>query len=164
MGAAKRPLSRVSEGRGALGVQRSVVGQRSSGRFLLAWQCVASRARGARARRCSLFAGVRLTRRRPVLRRRVSARGLEARSAVRDDPRIFRTTTPSQIIAISLRRAPQCGHSSTSMAKTFCKSSAQVRRRVFARRSASESCAAAQSAGVALGVVALRGPGTIKSR
>ena len=38
------------------------------------------------------------------------------------------------------------------MAKTLCKSSAQVRRRVFARRSASESCAAAQSAGVAIAV------------
>ncbi len=45
-----------------------------------------ARTRSVRAR---MFAGVRITRRRPVLRRRVSARGLEARSAARGGPGFF---------------------------------------------------------------------------
>ncbi len=60
MGAAKLPFSPGFVGRGVLGMPRSVVRQRSSGRQLLAWQCVALRARGACARGCPLVLASRV--------------------------------------------------------------------------------------------------------
>lgn len=56
-----------------------------------------ARAAMRRHARTRMPAGAHLTRGRPVLRRRVGTRGLEACLAVRDGPWIFRTTTLSLI-------------------------------------------------------------------
>ena len=76
--------------------------------------------------------------------------------------RIFLTRTPSLISAMSLRRSPQCGHSSTSMAKTRSNTRPRQVRKKVRRISANDRLSFLRSAAMVARPFRSRKPNSFK--